>query len=130
MENNHVDYDSFFNDGWRRASSRQCTCEDLEMFIKELERCRDKLVAMGGRQGKNNSTAHNMFWEKLMRVWYAEVGKGIVRPQKQPANFLLACFGAVFSRRDNAESGRHFRAAPHFPQISLSPSTLFAFLRT
>jgi hypothetical protein len=96
MENNHVDYDSFFNDGWRRASSRQCTCEDLEMFIKELERCRDKLVAMGGRQGKNNSTAHNMFWEKLMRVWYAEVGKGIVRPQKQPANFLLACSEPYF----------------------------------
>jgi hypothetical protein len=98
----HVDYGILQNG--RGSRRRQRICENLEPFIKELEDCRDRLTAMGGNQGKSNNTAHNLFWKKLMLVWYAETGKGIARGQKYPANFLLACSEPYFPKETSPKA--------------------------
>jgi hypothetical protein len=65
--------------------------DHLSALVAELERCRDKLAAMGASRGGHRRKVHITFWKELTRIFDVHVDNDVKYRNQHKINFLQAC---------------------------------------
>jgi hypothetical protein len=72
--------------------------DNLERYTAELERWRDELPAKDTNRGNHGSTAHNLFWQEVERIFDTRVGNDVKSRNQHKIRFLRACTDHFFPK--------------------------------
>jgi hypothetical protein len=80
--------------------------DNLETYAAKLKRWRDELPAKDTNRGNQVSTAHNLFWQELERIFDAHVGNDVNSRNQHEIRFLRACSEPFFPEVITDDDGK------------------------